>query len=68
MFREGADIKHIYFVAETKGYSSDEVTDYRETERVKIECAKRHFNTISSSAVTYGVVKNYEELRNVITK
>ena len=62
MFREGADIKHIYFVAETKGYSSDEVTDYRETERVKIECAKRHFNTISSSAVTYGVVKNYEEL------
>ena len=68
VFREGADIKHIYFVAETKGYSSDEVTDYRETERVKIECAKRHFNTISSSAVTYGVVKNYEELRNVITK
>lgn len=68
VFKEGADIKHIYFVAETKGYSSDEVTDYRETERVKIECAKRHFETISSSAVTYGVVKNYEELRNVITK
>ncbi len=68
VFKEGTDIKHIYFVAETKGYSSDEVTDYRETERVKIECAKRHFETISSSAVTYGVVKNYEELRNVITK
>ena len=68
VFKEGADIKHIYFVAETKGYSSDEVTDYRETERVKIECAKRHFDTISSSSVTYGVVKNYDELRNVITK
>ena len=68
VFKEGTDIKHIYFIAETKGYSSDEVTDYRETERVKIECAKRHFETISSSAVTYGVVKNYEELRNVITK
>ena len=68
VFKEGTDIKHIYFVAETKGYSSDEVTDYRETERVKIECAKRHFDTISSSSVTYGVVKNYEELRNVITK
>lgn len=68
VFKEGSDIKHIYFVAETKGYSSDEVTDYRETERVKIECAKRHFETISSSSVTYGVVKNYEELRNVITK
>ena len=68
VFKEGTDIKHIYFVAETKGYSDDEVTDYRETERVKIECAKRHFDTISSSTVTYGVVKNYEELRNVIIK
>ena len=66
VFKEGSDIKHIYFVAETKGYSDDEVTDYRETERVKIECAKRHFDIISGSAVTYGVVKNYEELRNVI--
>ena len=68
VFKEGTDIKHIYFVAETKGYSDDEVTDYRETERVKIECARRHFNTISSSAVNYGVVKNYEELMNVVTK
>ena len=68
VFKEGTDIKHIYFVAETKGYRSDEVTDYRETERVKIECAKRHFETISSTSVTYGVVKDYEELRNVITQ
>ena len=68
VFKEGSDIKHIYFVAETKGYRSDEVTDYRETERVKIECAKRHFETISSSSVTYGVVKDYEELWNVVTK
>ena len=68
VFKEGTDIKHIYFVAETKGYRSDEVTDYRETERVKIECAKRHFETISSSSVTYGVVKDYEELWNVVTK
>ena len=43
VFKEGTDVKHIYFVAETKGYSDDEVTDYRETERVKIECAKCHF-------------------------
>ena len=68
VFKEGEGIKHIYFVAETKGYSSDEVTDYRETERVKIECAKRHFETISSSSVSYGVVKNYDELWNVVTK
>ena len=68
VFKEGPDIKHIYFVAETKGYRSDEVTDYRETERVKIECAKRHFESISSAAVTYSVVRDYEELRNIITQ
>lgn len=68
VFKEGADIKHVYFVAETKGYNDDEVLDYRNTENVKIECAKRHFATISNSTVTYEVVKNYSDLRNVITK
>ena len=68
VFKEEPDIKHIYFVAETKGYRNDEVTDYRETERVKIECARRHFATISSAAVTYSVVRDYEELRNIITQ
>lgn len=67
VFREGADIKHIYFVAETKGYASDEVNDYRDTERIKIECARRHFATISDSTVTYDVVKSYSELRDIIT-
>ncbi len=67
VFREGADIKHIYFVAETKGYDSDEINDYRDTERVKIECARRHFATISDSTVSYDVVKSYRELRNIIT-
>ena len=68
VFKEGTDVKHIYFVAETKGYSSDEVTDYRETEKVKIECARRHFAAISNSAVTYDVVKDYNELWNIVTK
>lgn len=68
VFKEGTDVKHIYFIAETKGYSSDEVTDYRETERVKIECARRHFAAISNSAVTYDVVKDYNELWNIVTK
>lgn len=68
VFKDGTDIKHIYFVAETKGYSDDEVLDYRSAESVKIECARRHFATISNSTVTYGVVKSYADLRNVITK
>ena len=67
VFREGSDIKHIYFVAETKGYDKDEINDYRDTEKIKIECARRHFSTISDSTVTYDVVKNYSELRDIIT-
>lgn len=67
VFREGSDIKHIYFVAETKGYDKDKLLDYREAENVKIECARRHFATISDSTVTYDVVKSYNELRNIIT-
>ena len=67
VFKEGADIKHIYFVAETKGYAKDEVNDYRDTERIKIECARRHFASISDSTVTYDVVKSYSELRDIIT-
>ena len=68
VFKEGTDVKHVYFVAETKGYSDDEVLDYRSAESVKIECARRHFATISNSTVTYDVVKSYADLRNVITK
>ena len=60
--------KHIYFVAETKGYDKDSLKDYRRAESVKIECASRHFATISDSHVTYDVVKNYDELWDIITK
>ena len=67
VFKEGSDIKHVYFIAETKGYASDEVNDYRDTEKIKIECARRHFATISDSSITYDVVKSYDELRAIIT-
>lgn len=66
VFKEGPDIKHVYFIAETKGYASDEVNDYRDTEKIKIECARRHFATISDSSITYDVVKSYDELRAII--
>ena len=66
VFKEGPDIKHVYFVAETKG--SLEESQLRESERSKIECARRHFATIGESAVTYDVVRNYNDLRDIITK
>lgn len=70
VFHERSDIKHIYFVAEMKGYEydKDSLKDYRRAESVKIECASRHFATISDSHVTYDVVKNYDELWDIITK
>lgn len=63
VFREG-EMKHIYFVAETKG--SEEVTQLRAVEHAKIECASRHFASISNSQIKFGVVKNYSTLYNKV--
>lgn len=66
VFKEGDDIKHVYFVAETKG--SLEESQHRDSEKAKIACARKHFATIADSTVMYDVVNTYEDLRNVITK
>lgn len=65
VFREG-NVKHIYFIAETKG-SMREV-DLRETEKSKIACARRHFASLSNSTVKYDVVKSYQDLYNIVRK
>lgn len=67
VFKEGPDIKHIYFVVETKGALPGS-GQLRDVEESKIECAKRHFSTIADSSVSYGVVRNYGDLRDIITK
>lgn len=64
-FKEGT-VKHIYFVAETKGDLSS--LQLREIESLKIQCAKEHFRSISSDSVKYGVVTNYHELLNEVMK
>lgn len=66
VFKEGPDIKHVYFVAETKG--SLEESQLRESEKAKIACARKHFATIADSKITYDVVRNYNDLRDIITK
>lgn len=38
VFHEGSDIKHIYFVAETKGYDKDSLKDYLLYNSVIIGC------------------------------
>ena len=65
-FREGS-VKHIYFIAETKG-NDIEVSQLRKAEDAKIECARRHFATISTGEVVYSVVKTYQDLYNAVMK
>ncbi len=62
-FCEGK-VKHIYFVAETKGSLSD--LDLRPIERAKIDCAKAHFKAISSNNIQYDVIDSYETLYNKV--
>ena len=62
-FQEGM-VKHIYFVAETKGSMSS--MDLREIEKGKIACAEKLFNQLSSSNVKYGKVDNFTELMNLV--
>ena len=69
VFREGT-VKHIYFIAETKGKSQHALksANLRGTEYSKIECARRHFASISDSTVKYDVVTTYADMYNIVTK
>ena len=58
-FYEGT-VKHIYFVAETKGSMS--TMQLREIEKSKIHCAREHFKAISGGNVVYEVVDSYQAL------
>ena len=58
-FNKGT-VKHVYFVAETKGSMS--TLDLRLIEDAKIHCAREHFKTISTDSVKYDVVNNYQNL------
>ena len=62
-FNEGT-VKHIYFIAETKGSMSS--IDLRPIEKAKIDCAKALFNKVNTSTIRYDVVKDYQELLNMI--
>ena len=64
-FYEGT-VKHIYFVAETKGSMSS--MQLRLIEQSKIHCAREHFKAISSGNVVYDVVDSYQSLLNLVMK
>lgn len=53
-------VKHIFFVAETKG--TLETLELRGVEAAKIRCAKQLFNSLSTSKVKYHDVTCYQDL------
>lgn len=62
-FNEGT-VKHIYFIAETKG--TMESLNLRPIEQAKIACAKKLFNEISTDSVRYHDVDSYQSLLNIM--
>jgi len=62
-FREGA-VKHVYFVAETKG--SLESIQLRQIEKARIDCARKFFSRIASNEVRYDVVSTYADLMQIV--
>ncbi len=63
-FYEGS-VKHIYFVAETKGSMNS--MQLRLIEESKIHCAREHFKAISNGEVVYDVVDSYKSLLDMVT-
>lgn len=62
-FHEGT-IKHIYFIAETKGTMS--TMELRKIEECRIECARKFFTKITSDQVKYDVVDSYGKLMELV--
>ncbi len=68
-FKEGT-VKHIYFVAETKGSMSS--MKLREIERNKIECARKFFDELGKklpqNRVKYEIVTNFSKLMDIVNQ
>ena len=64
-FYEGS-VKHIYFVAETKG--SMESLQLKKVESAKINCAKKLFSSLNNGKVHYDVADTYQHLMEIMNK
>ena len=63
-FNDNMGVKHIFFVAETKGSMLS--MNLKGAEMAKIECAKKLFNNVSTSKVRYHEITDYDTMLNVI--
>lgn len=57
-------MKHVFFIAETKG--SMESMQLRGVEQAKIACARKLFNEMSDADVRYDAVDSYEKLLELV--
>jgi len=64
-FKEG-EIKHIYFIAETKGSLSS--LQIRPIEQAKIDSAKKLFDSLSNEKLKYEKIDSFENLIDLIKK
>ena len=62
-FRVGS-VKHVYFVAETKGTLDS--LELRGVEEAKIACAKKFFGSLAATEVRYDVVDGFDKLMELV--
>jgi len=62
-FKQG-QVKHVYFIAETKGSMSS--MELRKIEECKIDCARKFFTKITSDQVKYDVVDSFSKLMELV--
>ena len=63
-FNDNMGVKHVFFIAETKG--SMDSMQLKGVEKAKIDCAKKLFNDVSTNNVKYGCVDSYGSLLEVM--
>ena len=63
-FNDNMGVKHVFFVAETKGSMLS--MNLKGAEMAKIECAKKLFNSVSTSKVRYHEITDYDTMMNII--
>lgn len=63
VFKEGT-VKHIYFVAETKG--SMDTLSLKGIEKAKRDCARKLFAKMADGNVKYDIVSSYQELYDIV--
>jgi len=61
---EKGKVKHVFFIAETKGSMSS--MELRKIEETKIECARKFFGKITSDQVRYEMVNSYGKLMELV--